>query len=420
MQSIQIKLFDGEKLPIQEKENPSQKPHPVNDESISAKYIAQESRIITEQARYPLESIVRMLDAETDDGVSKYKLDAEFQRRRRWDRKRQSRLIESFIMNVPVPPIFLYEIEYASYEVMDGQQRMGAIYDFYKDTFALEDLQYWKELEGRRYSDLPKKIREAIDRRYISSIILLKESAKSEQDARNLQRVVFERLNSGGIKLEPQEARNAIYSGKFNTLCIELANSEKAAGKIFRDLWNFNQSINLNETDDDSLEINSNNPWNKMEDVELVLRFFAYRQIDRFQGSLVSILDRFLDFGNRSFSDDLLSLYESLFNETIILVNDVLGKSAFLLWRRARKGSRRDGEWEWSKQPMKVVYDPIMQAFSQYAGNPGILKAKKSVIQSKLTEFYQENDVIFGGRKTTVGDVTLRITKMQEFLRGIL
>ena len=93
----------------------------LSDNEINEKYKKGEIRIVTEQARYPLDSIETMLDSK------KYLLNPEYQRRKRWDNARKSRLIESFIMNVPIPPIFLYEIEYSIYEVMDGQQRLKEI-----------------------------------------------------------------------------------------------------------------------------------------------------------------------------------------------------------------------------------------------------------------------------------------------------
>ena len=89
----------------------------ATDAELTERYSAGAVRIVTEQARYPLPQIPQMV-ASTD-----YKLDPEFQRRHRWDNTKKSRLIESFIINVPVPPVFLYEVGYAKYEVMDGLQR---------------------------------------------------------------------------------------------------------------------------------------------------------------------------------------------------------------------------------------------------------------------------------------------------------
>ena len=121
--------------------------------------------VLFKQARYPLNTIVNLV--ESDD----YILNPEFQRRHRWNNSRKSKLIESFI--VFLIPQFLYEFEYSKYEVMDGLQRLTAISQFYKDEFVLQDLGEWKELNGYRYSNLPDQVRKGIDRRYISSIILL-------------------------------------------------------------------------------------------------------------------------------------------------------------------------------------------------------------------------------------------------------
>ena len=188
----------------------------LSDSQINEKYSKGEIRIITEQARYPLDGITNMLDS------GKYNLNPEYQRRKRWDVQQQSKLIESFIINVPIPPIFIYEVSFANYEIMDGLQRLTAISDFYRDKFSLTGLEEWSELNGRKYSDLPKSVREGIDRRYLSSIVLLNETAKDPEIADSLKQMVFGRLNGGGDKLTSQESRNALFMGTFNNLCIKL------------------------------------------------------------------------------------------------------------------------------------------------------------------------------------------------------
>src|ERR1700733_5110899 len=104
-------------------------------------------------------------------------LQPEYQRRRRWDRRKQSRLIESLLMNVPVPPIFLYETDLSRYEVMDGQQRLVSIVNFYQGELQLTKLKAWSDLNGFSYSDLPDRLKRGLDRRRISAVILLAESA---------------------------------------------------------------------------------------------------------------------------------------------------------------------------------------------------------------------------------------------------
>ena len=256
-----MRLYGGEELKLNN--GKSEHESKMSFEEITRKYHQGQVRIVTEQARYPLNTIVGLIDS------GNYILNPGFQRRHRWEPQRKSKLIESFIINVPIPPVFLYETTYSKYEVMDGLQRITAIYEFYNDEFALEGLEEWSELNGYKYSELPEVIRLGIDRRYLSSIILLQETAKNELEALNMKQLVFERLNSGGIELSDQETRNALHDGKLNQMCLELSKNVK-----FRKL--FNIPANVDKKDG----ITGNALYDRMEDVELVLRFFAFRQIE--------------------------------------------------------------------------------------------------------------------------------------------
>jgi len=388
-------LILGETFTFQDNLDTSHKS--ASNEEINEKYKKGEIRIVTEQARYPLDSIPTMLDSK------KYILDPEYQRRKRWDNVRKSRLIESFIMNVPIPPIFLYEIEYSIYEVMDGQQRLTAIYDFYKGNFQLEGLQYWRELDGRNYANLPEQVRRGIDRRYLSSIVLLQETAKSEEEAEELKRIVFERLNSGGEKLTPQETRNALQNGKFNQLCIKLSKNT-----YFRKMWNFPLE---SEGEEKLLE---NESYKKMEDVELVLRFFAYRHCDKLKSSGVDkFLDEYLKQAN-NYSDETRSELERLFNETIDLIYEILEESAFIPPIRERN----------KNLPLKIVYDSIMQVFAEKIPfKQELLKHKEAI----KTEIYSDEEMLyvaeennrflFEGRYTTRKGLEARIRYFHNFLQ---
>jgi hypothetical protein len=201
----------------------------ATDEELNRRYVTGEIRIVTESARYSLAGILSMLK-ETVGSELRYKLDPEYQRRHRWSRERKSRLIESFLMNVPVPPVFLYERDYAQFEVMDGRQRLTALGEFYDNKFALEGLQYWKELDGRTYDQLPARVRDGINRRYISSIILLKETAVNDEQAAQLKKLVFERLNSGGVALSSQETRNAVYQDRLINFALSCQVTRPFAG----------------------------------------------------------------------------------------------------------------------------------------------------------------------------------------------
>ena len=315
------------------------------------KYKKGEVRIVTEQARYPLNTIVGLVESDN------YILNPEFQRRHRWNNARKSRLIESFIMNVPIPPIFLYEVDYSVYEVMDGLQRLTAISQFYQDKYSLEGLVEWQELNGLTYSKLPEQIRKGIDRRYISSIILLQETAKSENEANRLKQVVFERINSGGEKLKPQEIRNALYPGKLNSLTIKLARNS-----YFCKLWNIpEQSTEEKETGQPKQKVIEDKYFKDMSDAELVLRFFAYRQLDKWQGNtLENFLDEYLKEGNANFDETVLNGLTKIFEDTIQFAYELFDKKAFWLHRN------RENNWFHYERPTKILYDPLMQVLTRF------------------------------------------------------
>jgi hypothetical protein len=396
-------LYQGEQLTLDFATRTPVVPH--DRSSINAKYAKGEVRIVTEQARYPLPTVVGMYQ----DGNA-YVLNPDFQRRHRWNRQKQSRLIESFIMNVPIPPIFLYEVEYSKYEVMDGLQRMTAIYEFYNDRFALTGLEEWRELNGLRYSELPEQVQKGIDRRYLSSIILLQETAKSAHEAQRLKQMVFERINSGGVQLEPQESRNAIYDGPLNRLCIQLARNPYLCR-----LWGIPEpSTTELETGAFADELLENETFRRMDDVELVLRFFAYRQrLLHDQTALNVYLDEFLSRGNR-FSPELLAKLKTLFEETVQLVFEVLGEDAFHLYRQRKSG------WNWFDRPTKVVYEPLMYAFSQRLDRKADLLQKAVQIRAALPEFYQTNYAIFEGRRVNRADISARNDAVIAFLDSLL
>lgn len=387
-----MKYLEGEVFNI-DKESESK--ISMSDEEINAKYKRGEIRIVTEQARYPVKSIKSMIDG--DD----YKLNPEYQRRKRWDNGRKSRLIESFIMNVPLPPIFLYEYDYSKFEVMDGLQRLTSIYDYYSGNFALEDLEYWKELEGMKYNELPEEVQKGIDRRYVSSIVLLEETAKTEKEAEELKQIVFERLNSGGEKLTPQETRNALYNGKFNQLCLRLSKNEK-----FRKMW----KIPL-ESGGES-ELLTSEAYRKMEDVQLVLRFFSYRFIDKLTGSIEDFLDEYLKQANK-FSDETITNLESLFNESIDTIYNIFGEDAFLSPTYERKVTK----------PQKTIYDPLMQAVALNIDIKDMLLQHASEIKDeKFSKMYIDEDnriKFFDGRDNTVPSVIKRIDYFDKLLKKI-
>lgn len=383
---MEIKKFADENIEIDRTEKVDNQT--LSDEEINEKYIRGEFRIVTEQARYPLDTICTMLAS------GKYVLRPDFQRRRRWDHPKQSRLIESFIMNIPIPPIFLYEYKFSKYEVMDGLQRLTAIQEFYDDKFCLEGLEYWKELNGKKYSELPDEIKNGIDRRYLSSLILLKETANSKTKADEMKQLVFERINSGGAKLEYQESRNALHSGIFNDLVISLSRNEY-----------FCRIFDIPITEGETEELANNTMYKTMADVEMVVRFFSMRYLDEYEGiSLKVFFDKFTDSANK-LSQSVLDDYRYLFEQTIKLVYDVYGEQAFCLYKQV-SGKQ---QWYLTRNPKKTIYDPVMTVLSQKLAYADSFIKNKCEIMAATIELMKNQPELFNGRKGTKSDIAKRI-----------
>jgi hypothetical protein len=216
---------------------------------LEERYQAQMRQIITQKIELPVSTLLGMIREQIN-------LNPEFQRRGRWDTSRQSRFIESLIMNVPIPPVFLGEDEYGKYVVLDGRQRLTAISEFLKNTYRLRKLKIWKDFNDLSFNDLVKRdLDKYLVRRFIPAVIILKESSSE------VKYDVFDRLNTGGVVANEMEIRNAIYRGEFTELLVSL--SEMAE---FRHLW----AIPL-----DKVAAQSNSTYQKMDDLEIVLRFFA-------------------------------------------------------------------------------------------------------------------------------------------------
>eukprot|EP01036_Dinobryon_divergens_P040432 gene40432-53454_t len=161
----------------------------------------------------------------------------EYQRRLRWTTAQKSKLIESLLLNIPIPSVFFYESEAARYEVMDGQQRLNAVKEFLNNEFRLSSLSVLWPLNGLSYKTCPPRIKRGLDRAVMTAIVLLLESDVESVEARNstksdIRRFIFDRLNTGGTALNAQELRNAIYPGEFNDLIIRLTRNS-----LFTALW---------------------------------------------------------------------------------------------------------------------------------------------------------------------------------------
>ncbi len=235
-----------------------------------------------------------------------------FQREYVWTMAEASRFIESLLLGLPVPGIFLAcETESNKLIVIDGQQRLKSLQFFYsglfnpkpdenlRRIFKLSNVQ--NVFEGRTYEELNEKDRVFLDNSIIHATIIKQESPK--HDSSSIYHV-FERLNTGGRKLEPQEIRSAIYHGRFLER-IEKINKNELWRKIFGKLHS------------------------RLKDRELILRFFAfYYSWKEYSRPMKEFLNTFLAV-NRNPPDEFLQGCENLFDSCIEIIFSSIGNKAF-------------------------------------------------------------------------------------------
>ncbi len=275
-------------------------------DDLERKYREQMRQIVTQKIDLPVSALPAMLDGQI-------KLNPEFQRRDRWDTVRQSRLIESLFMNVPIPPVFLGEDEYGHYVVLDGRQRLTAIKDFLNNTLTLQKLEVWDNLNGKVYQDLIKKgFDKHLTRRFIPAVVILKESSPA------VKYDVFDRLNTGGVKANEMEIRNAVFRGEFSKLIHKLSTNPK-----FRQMWN----IPIDETQAENVEM-----YKQMEDLHLVLRFFALKERSSMSMKFKDHLSDFMQKRNKEYKENpkLKENDELAFSNAVNNSWKVFGENAFL------------------------------------------------------------------------------------------
>ncbi|MBZ5648589.1 MAG: DUF262 domain-containing protein [Acidobacteriia bacterium] len=373
----------------------------LTDEEINVKYGKRELRIVTESNREQLPNFVEALKRSGWMELRPF-----YQRRPRWDPVRQSRLIESFIMNIPVPPLFVYESDLAKYEVMDGQQRITAIKEFYTNKFKLQGLEQWPELNGRFYDTLPNEIRKGLDRRSISYIVLLKESAETSEEQELLRQQVFERLNTGGVQLSHQEIRNSLYQGTFNDLLFEVARHP-----LFRKAWGippYSESEHRWLSDD----LASNRTYVMMRDLEIGLRFFALRHVEHYQRGMKGFLDLYM-LRARTFGVEDIAFLQGLFAQTIELGAGLYGDLLFRPWIFP-------GE-TWAEKPQVAFADAVMVGLSrEVAHREELLRRREELIKQTQQLFQVHPPGTFTGRGNTKQDVQERLTLYHDMVEHVL
>lgn len=232
-----------------------------------------------------------------------------------WERVEASRFIESLLLGLPVPGIFFAARPDKKYLIVDGYQRIRTLYDYiignnFSDEDTIFSLSNTKKINerwrGKRFSVLEEEDKRHIKTSVIHTIIFQQKYPKDDSGMYQ----IFERINTGGRTLYPQEIRNCIYQGNFNDFLTDL-------NKI--DAWRKLFGSDIEDT--------------RMKDKEMILRFFAMNAIDFYNMknksiSLKSTLNDYMK-ANKDLTKDFQEKYKILFDKTMNFILNNIGQNAF-------------------------------------------------------------------------------------------
>lgn len=226
----------------------------------------------------------------------------EYQREFIWDEKRQSRFIESLILGLPVPLMFVAENESdGKLEIVDGSQRIRTIDAFMSNELKLKGLKKLPLLNGLTYNKL-SNARQRMFKNISMRMIILGTATTSE-----IRQDVFERINTSAVSLLPMEIRRGVYRGKFTDLIIELASEPR-----FKKLCPQNKMME-----------------NRREEEEMVLRLFAftdtfpsfkYKSYDLSNMGVADFLDRYIEDKNSNITDVEIKEKRQLFDQMVSFI----------------------------------------------------------------------------------------------------
>lgn len=350
--------------------------------TIVKKFEAAQDSLVLQSSDLSLETIAQMVDSGAID------ISPHYQRRERWKPQAQAELIESFLLNVPVPPVYLAEDDFGTYSVIDGKQRITAIHDFLRNKYVLTKLERFIEVNGLKFNALPKALRNALSiRPYIRVVTLLKQTNPE------LKYEVFTRLNTGGEPLLPQEIRNALYRGPLNELLYEL--SEDAF--LLKQL---------------KIKTKHESAFTEMTDVEIVLRFFSLqKQWVSFNGDMRRTMDDFMQKHQKVSEAELKNL-KSDFVKALSRCQKLWGDNSF----------HRYGEKKFRDQFLAAMYDAEMIAVSKLSSAAfNNLLSKKAVVIAETKKLFNDSKFEEAVRVSTntPSRVRYRIEKVMEMLAAI-
>jgi hypothetical protein len=322
-------------------------------------------------------------------------LDPEFQRRRGiWTDVRQSRLIESILLKIPLPTFYAAEDEDESWAIVDGIQRMTAIARFIDPSTTGDEQLYLTGLEylgnqfdGKTFKDLTFKMMRRLEETEIVVHVIRHGTPDVVKDN------IFARINTGGIPLSPQELRHALIGGQARVLLRDWAN-----GELFLKATAYAVS------------------GDRMTDRELVLRFIAFR-LAKAKNFRTTDFDRFLGQAMRAINtwdyEDVL-LHKQAFDRAMKLAHSIFGDDAF------RKRYKKNG----ARFPVnKALFETVSVNLAELSvREQRLLGQRKDHVKDKFIELMNDRDFerAISQGTSDQSKVRVRFSRIHQIFRDVL
>lgn len=308
----------------------------LNDE-FETNELDEEALVLTEGERrlatQSLDLSIADLASRIDRGT--LILQPEFQRDYVWSSAKAGQLIESVLLRIPLPIVYLSETEDSDWEVVDGQQRLTSLFSFVRGqfpdgtVFRLGRLHVRDDLKGKAFKDLPRGDQNALMNYTLRAIILNKESHP------DVKFEVFERLNCGSVQLKDAELRNCMYRGPYNDMLASLASNDFL--------------LRIRRAD---------KTHKRMEDRQLILRFLAMKRNSHlnYRGPMKQFMNREMETHRQASASEIGSMKKQ-FEDAIESAWTVFGDNAFRRWTPA---SETGGASSWDSKLNVALWDTLL------------------------------------------------------------
>lgn len=310
-----------------------------------------------------------------------------------WDIGKQSRLIESILIRFPLPAFFFDASDDNNWLVVDGLQRLSSIRNFcVLKKLKLTNLEFLTHLNGKTWDDLSESLQRVIEE---ATVIIFKILPGTPTDVKFN---IFKRINTGGLVLEPQEIRHALFQGIPSDFMTELARSKEFV-----------------EATNHKIEVR------RMLDRDFVNRFLCFYLLGtdnygtkEFGQDLDTFMSKAMASLNNKTETELNKIRED-FKNAMILSKDVFGEKAF---RKVHKNHDR-------LPPInKAIFDTIATQFGLLTATQRVeLKAKKTAFKNGLKDLLNQDEYFFTSVTTSTGDkkrVVYRHSKVDELIKQTL